>query len=61
MLVSVIAAPPDRNVTVGVWIVSLAVQDNVISLPTFAVVLSALSADIIETLDNVGAVLSKVT
>ena len=60
MLESVIAAPPDWNVTVGVPIVSLAVNDKVISLPTFAVVFTVLF-DAIETLDNVGTVLSKVT
>ena len=57
MLESVTAAPPDWNVTVGVPIVSLAVNDKVISLPTFAVVFTLLF-DAIETLDNVGAVVS---
>ena len=57
----VISLPPDWNVTVGVWICSLAVNDNVISLPTFANWLLLVLFDAIVTLDNVGTVLSKVT
>ena len=57
-----ILLPSDRNVTVGVWIVSLAVNDKVISLPNFALVVLLIAlSDSIATLDNVGTVLSKVT
>ena len=55
--VSVIAAPPERKVTTGVAIVSLAVNVSVTTFDAFARVVVEL-LDAIPTLLNVGAVLS---
>ena len=52
--------PPDANVTVGVEILSLAVNVNVTSSPALARVAVELS-DVILTLLRVGAVVSVVT
>ena len=55
--VSVIAAPPDLNVTTGVPIVSLAVSVRVITSPSFATVVMALFETML-TLLSVGVVVS---
>ena len=56
--VSVIAAPPDLNVTVGVDIASLAVSVRVTTSPSFATEVMALLVTMLTEL-RVGAVVSK--
>ena len=57
ILVSFIASPPDKNVTVGEAIASFAVNVSVTSSPTLAKVVVELFEAIL-TLLNVGAVVS---
>ena len=57
IFVSDILPPPDLNVTVGVFIVSLAVKVRVTILPTFASVVDVRLFEIILTLLKVGSVI----